>query len=120
MMIIDETDASDSDEFDTLFAVAWCGLNFSFIEQEDAQFFRMGIIHAKSFPDYPPEDEGDRRSAYMVRGFNLFWKMRYFYAAQKEHFNPDIPLIIVRDAEEIKAQKNKRENMIPDMFDFMR
>ena len=46
--------------------------------------------------------------------------MRYFYAAQKEHFDPDIPLIIVRDVEEIKAQKNKRENMIPDMFDFMR
>jgi hypothetical protein len=119
-MIIDELDASDREEFDTLFSVIWCGLSFSFIEQSDAEHFRMGIIHAKSFPDYPPEDEGDRRSVYMLRGFNLHWKMRYFYAAEKQHFKPDIPMVIVRDAEEIKSQKIKRENKLPSMFDFMR
>ena len=119
-MIIEHDCDESVEEFDTLFAVIWCGLSFSFIEQSDAEHFRMGIIHAKSFPDYPPEDDGDRRSTYMLRGFNLHWKMRYFYSAEEQHFKPDIPMVIVRDAEEIKSQKNKRENKLPSMFDFMR
>lgn len=119
-MTIDEIGADDNDDFDTLFAVIWCGISFSFIEQEDAESFRAGIIHAKSFPDYPPADEGDRRSVYMQRGFDLFWKMRYYFAAEKMIFATDIPCVVVRDAEEIKRQRKKRDEKIPDLFDFMR